>query len=442
MLNKIRTGIMDIRKSQHLLLILILFSGFVLSQCSTTYEPVEESVSQILKALSSDDMRGRQSFTPDIELAAEFIENQFKQAGLNTLPELENFRQSFILKEISIGSAEVTFNGKNITDSKYFALLNGESINWNQGTVKTFHIKNGDNFREKFQEYSSLEENVVIIIDPSFSDIFGRYQAYFSRPNRIHSDDKSENSVFVLGDSPASFTVIIEPEIEEKELANIVGTIQGKRSNEYVLFSAHYDHIGIRTTVEGDSIANGANDNASGVTAVIELAKYFKSMGKPERTLIFATFTAEEMGGYGSQYFSRQFNPDEIVAMFNIEMIGKPAVSGPNTAWITGYERSDFGELLSKSAEGTIYEFYPDPYPQQNLFYRSDNATLARLGVPAHTISTTPIDVDKDYHQVSDEYQTINIPHLTNTIKAIAKAAEGIVSGKDTPTRVDTELVD
>ena len=125
------------------------------------------------------------------------------------------------------------------------------------------------------------------------------------------------------------------------------------------------------------------------------------------------------------------------MAMFNIEMIGKPAVEGPNTAWITGFEKSSFGDLLQKSAEGTIYEFYPDPYPNQNLFYRSDNATLARLGVPAHTISTTPIDVDPDYHKVSDEFETIDVAHLTNTIRAISQAAVGIVSGQDTPTRVD-----
>ena len=433
---------MGISKSQILLIVLILLSGFSFSQCTPPYEPSEESVSRILKTLSSDEMRGRQAFTPNIELAADFISVQFEKAGLRTLPELEGYRQRFTLQEVSIGSAEITLNGKQLSDSQFFTFLNGEAINWNQEAVDTFSIEKGDNFRNKFQEYSSLEHDALIFIDPSFSDIFGRYQAFFSRPNRIHSEDTSANSIFILGESPGSFSVNIEPAIEEKELANLVGFIEGKRSDEYVLFSAHYDHIGIRTPVEGDSIANGANDNASGVTAVIELANHFKSMGKPERTLVFATFTAEEMGGYGSQYFSKQFNPDEIVAMFNIEMIGKPAVSGPNTAWITGYDRSDFGELLSKSAEGSIYEFYPDPYPQQNLFYRSDNATLARLGVPAHTISTTPIDVDTDYHQVSDEFNTINIPHLTNTIKAIAKAAQGIISGKDTPTRVDTDLVD
>ena len=247
---------------------------------------------------------------------------------------------------------------------------------------------------------------------------------------------------FVLAEPSEEFEISIKADMSEMELSNVVGKIEGNRPDEVVLFSAHYDHIGIQNAVEGDSIANGANDNASGVTAIIELARYFESLGKPERTLLFVGFTAEEMGGYGSQYFSRQLNPDEIVAMFNIEMIGKPAVSGPNTAWITGYERSSFGELLSKSAEGSVYEFYPDPYPSQNLFYRSDNATLARLGVPAHSISTTPIDVDPDYHQVSDEYETINVPHMTNTIKAIAKAAEGIVSGEDTPTRVDVNQMD
>ena len=117
---------------------------------------------------------------------------------------------------------------------------------------------------------------------------------------------------------------------------------------------------------------------------------------------MFVAFTGEESGGYGSRYFSQQVDPGEIVAMFNIEMIGKPAQEGPNTAWITGFERSSFGRILQEAVDGTPYSFYPDPYPNQNLFYRSDNATLARLGVPAHSISTTPIDVDPDYHRVTD----------------------------------------
>jgi Zn-dependent M28 family amino/carboxypeptidase len=231
-----------------------------------------------------------------------------------------------------------------------------------------------------------------------------------------------------------------QPEPEPYPLANVVGMIAGNRTDEYVLFSAHYDHIGIRPGGE-DTIANGANDDASGTTAVIELARYFKQQPKPERTLIFAAFTAEESGGFGSRHFSEQLDPDQVVAMFNIEMIGKPAVSGPNTAWITGYDRSSFGQILSDAVEGTIYEFYADPYPDQNLFFRSDNATLARLGVPAHSISTTPIDVDPDYHRVSDEVETLDLDHMTNTIRAIALAAQTIISGEATPTRVDPDSV-
>ncbi|GAB5409576.1 MAG: hypothetical protein BalsKO_19410 [Balneolaceae bacterium] len=412
------------------------------TQCSEPYIPTDEATASILKTLSSDKMRGRQAFTKDVSLAEDFIASNFEAIGLKSFSELDGFKQNFILNEISISSKSIVINGSPIKSEHVFAMLNGQIINWKSDEVKISEINGEDNFRAKFQDFSSSDTDLLVFVDPKLSDTFGRYQSFFSRPSRLMEGDESANIVFVLALATNSFSIQIEPQKEEKRLANVVGIIPGKRTDELVLFSAHHDHIGIRNAVEGDSIANGANDNASGVTAVIELAKHFKSKGKPERTLVFSTFTAEESGGYGSQYFSKHLNPDEIVAMFNIEMIGKPAVSGPNTAWITGYERSDFGELLSKSTEGTEYEFYADPYPQQNLFYRSDNATLARLGVPAHSISTTPIDVDKDYHQVSDEFETINISHLTNTIKAIARAAQGIVSGRDTPTRVDISLVD
>lgn len=422
--------------------VLYMVSLLVFIQCTQPYSTNDDAVSSTLRVLSSDEMRGRQAFTKDIDRAADFIASKFQEIGLDNFSNLEGYTQNFKLNEVGISDHSLVIDRKSVESDQFFALLNGKPIDWNNSTIEVQEIKKDDNYRARFQELSSSETNLLVFVDPSHSDIFGRYQGFYSRPTRTMDTDKSSNIVFILANRSNSFSITIEPKVEEQELANVLGIIPGNRTNEFVLFSAHHDHIGIRNVVEGDSIANGANDNASGVTAVIELAKYFKSKSKPERTLVFATFTAEEAGGYGSQYFSKQFNPDEIIAMFNIEMIGKPAVSGPNTAWVTGYERSNFGELLSKSTEGTEYEFYADPYPQQNLFYRSDNATLARLGVPAHTISTTPIDVDKDYHQVSDEFETINISHLTNTIRAIARAAQGIVSGQDTPTRVDINLVD
>ena len=158
---------------------------------------------------------------------------------------------------------------------------------------------------------------------------------------------ESRSVVYALTDVRSIETYALEALAvkTENSLTNVVGSLPGKRPDEFVLFSAHYDHIGIRRAVNGDSIANGANDDASGVAAVLSLARYFAAGPTPERTLIFAAFTAEERGGYGSRYFSQSVNPDEIIAMFNIEMIGKPATEGPNTAWITGWDKSDFGEL-------------------------------------------------------------------------------------------------
>lgn len=225
-------------------------------------------------------------------------------------------------------------------------------------------------------------------------------------------------------------------------MANVAGLIEGKtKPDEFVVFSAHHDHIGVLQSVNGDSIANGADDDASGTTAVIELARYFKKIDNNARSLIFVAFTAEEIGGFGSKYFSERQDPNHIVAMFNIEMIGKPSKFGPNTAWITGYEKSDFGEILQKNLIGTPFQFKPDPYPEQDLFYRSDNATLARLGVPAHSISTDEIDIDKLYHSVGDEFESMNIDNIVATIRAIALSSKGIVNGTDTPKRIDRAMV-
>lgn len=221
------------------------------------------------------------------------------------------------------------------------------------------------------------------------------------------------------------------------KLNNVVGVLTGKsKPEEIVIFSAHYDHIGTQQPVNGDSIANGADDDASGCTAVIALAKYFASLDNNARTLIFVTFTGEEMGGFGSRYFTGQVDPDKVVAMFNIEMIGKPSKWGPDAAFITGFERSDFGTILQKNVKGTTFQFMPDPYPDQDLFYRSDNARLAIKGVPAHSISTDQIDKDPYYHTVDDEVGTLDMKNMVGTIKAIAAGSKSIVDGKDTPTRV------
>jgi len=219
---------------------------------------------------------------------------------------------------------------------------------------------------------------------------------------------------------------------------NVIGVLKGKSlSDEYVLVTAHYDHLGIKKEKQGDNIYNGANDNASGVTAVLTLAEHFKKLDLNERSIIFIAFTAEEMGLRGSRYFGKIINPDNFVAGINIEMIGVQSEYGKNTAWLTGFDRSDFGEIIQKNLSDTKYKVFADPYPKQNLFFRSDNAALARLGIPAHTFSTTPMGKDSHYHKVTDEYKNLNILTIKESIELISKGIISIIKGEDTPTRID-----
>ena len=248
-----------------------------------------------------------------------------------------------------------------------------------------------------------------------------------------------KNGLSLFGDLKSyrqTFTFKNRKTNEDITSSNIIGILKGRsKKEEYVIISAHYDHLGMKKSGEGDLIYNGANDDASGVTGVLALAAYFKEVGH-ERTIVFAAFTAEEMGLVGSTYFGKEIDAAKFVAGINLEMIGKTPSFGPNTAWLTGFERSDFGKIIQRNLEGTGYQLFPDPYKKFSLFFRSDNASLARLGVPSHTFSTTPIDVDPDYHQVTDASETLNMTVITQTIQAVAKGTKSIINGTDTPTRV------
>lgn len=222
-----------------------------------------------------------------------------------------------------------------------------------------------------------------------------------------------------------------------RALFNVVGILKGKtKPEELVIFSAHYDHLGIVKPLGLDSIANGADDDASGVAAVIALAKAYGKLNNNDRTLVFVAFTAEEIGGFGSKYFSTQIDPETIKAMINIEMIGKDSKFGPNSVFITGFDRSNLGQLMQERVKGTNFTFYPDPYPEQRLFFRSDNATLARLGVPAHSFSTVQLPTDVYYHTVKDEFKTLDVNNIISTINAILIGAKGLVDGSETPSRI------
>lgn len=402
----------------------------------------DAEVQRVLGTLASDEMEGRRTFTKGIDKAAAFIAAEFKSYGIQPLKGSNSFLQSFAMIRPKFLSASGMLNESALDTKQIIAVTCSKEL---QVTEKSGYevavIAKGANLFGEARKYSGLTKNMIVLVDTTFTSSFGRLSQL--KGNMFYSD---KSVVFILTTETAikSITIDAKHEIQEMPLANVVGMIPGKKlPNEYVIFSGHYDHLGINTRnmVNNDSIYNGANDDAAGTTAMMLLAKYYAAAKNNERTLIFVAFTAEEVGGFGSQYFSKQFNPLDVKAMFNIEMIGSESKWGKNSAFITGYEKTDMGKILQNNLTGTNFTFYPDPYTSQNLFYRSDNATLARLGVPAHTISTTKIDVDPYYHKASDELSTIDIPNMTQIIRSIALSARGIISGKETPTRVDASTL-
>jgi hypothetical protein len=417
--------------------LLIMTTFFLFAQTKVDNIINAKEVERIEKTLSSDDMRGRRTFTPDIDRAADFIADEFKKIGLQTFNNSRGYKQEFALVRPKFISASATFDGNAIDPKNIIVITCQPDLHIDEKSGYSFaNIKAGENLSSAASKFIKANKNTIVFVDNSFASNFLRLTNF---KRSIFKTDK--NFVFVLADAvPSKFEIEAKHEITEQSLANVVGVLPGKsKKDEYVIFSGHYDHLGVGKPVNGDSIYNGANDDAAGTTAVIMLTKYFKALGNNERTIVFAAFTAEEVGGYGSQYFSRQFDPAKVVGMFNIEMIGTESKWGRNSAYITGFEKTDMGSILQKNLEGTGFNFYPDPYPEQQLFYRSDNATLARLGVPAHSISTSKMDSEPNYHKVSDQIETLDMDNMAMIIKSIALSSKTIVSGKDTPTRVKVE---
>ncbi|RTL59643.1 MAG: M20/M25/M40 family metallo-hydrolase [Sphingobacteriales bacterium] len=423
-----------------LLGLLLSITSFLFSQRITKVINVKK-VQKIEQVLSADDMEGRKAFTPGAERAASFIANEFKKAGLQKYNGSNSFLQEFAMIQPKFISATATVDGVDFPAEKIFVVTTQAQLTvTNLSGYGKVSVKKENNLTAVARELIGRNENLIVTVDTSLAANFSKLS--FLKRN-LFSTDKSV--IFLLTTKePTTFSIEVKHEIKEAKLMNVAGILPGKSlKNEYVIFSAHYDHLGVgKPNAKQDSIFNGANDDAAGTTAVIMLARYFARQKNNERTLVFAAFTAEESGGYGATYFSKQFDPAKVMAMFNIEMIGTESKWGTNSAYITGYEKTNMGEILQKNLNGTPFTFHPDPYPEQKLFYRSDNATLARLGVPAHTISTSKMDSEKYYHTQEDEIETLDMKNMTEIIKAIALSSRSIISGRDTPTRVVTDKLE
>lgn len=212
-------------------------------------------------------------------------------------------------------------------------------------------------------------------------------------------------------------------------MAQLVGAT---RSNEIIVLSAHHDHVGNRVdpkTPRPDTVYNGADDDASGTVAVLELAEAL-SRRRLERTVIFATFGSEETGGQGSSHFIDAAGVDltQLIANVQFEMLGRPDPTvPPHTLWLTGFERSNLGDELARRGARLV----ADPHPEQSFFTRSDNIRFARRGVVAHTVSS--YGLHKDYHEPSDEIGTIDFAHMTRAIQSLVAPLTWLANGRFRP---------
>jgi len=442
-----------------------VFAISALTACNSTQQSIEsqvdanisfEQVSKDVTYLASNELQGRSNFTKDIDTAANYIAERFKAIGLKSQSgatnDIKSFLQEYQIKTVTPATLNVTLNKQNIAKDNLAIASNSTDINWkNDDSVSLHTIGEADNMRAALQKINHQGGKHVVLLNLAHEKMFHRYQNYFNHGiTKLETTAKPSDTVtggsiiLVLTNETdiKTFSVQATNTVKETVLKNVVGILPGKsKADEIVLYSAHYDHLG----KQGESeIFNGADDDASGTSAIINLAEHFSKTQSNERTIMFAAFSAEEIGGFGSKYFSKQLNPDSITAMINIEMIGKPSKFGEGTVWMTGMERSSLGDLLNlaltENANNTL-KVHSDPYPKQNLFYRSDNATLARLGVPAHSFSSTQLDKDEHYHQTSDDINSLNLSSMHQVIKTLAIATTPLVEGKITPSRIDPNKV-
>lgn len=222
-------------------------------------------------------------------------------------------------------------------------------------------------------------------------------------------------------------------ETKHWDTRNVIAYLPGRDpalKDDVILLTAHLDHLGVGKPVNGDSIYNGADDDASGCVAVLQLARVLAQGTPPRRTVYFVFFGSEETGGQGDEYFL-QHPPvplKNIVANLEFEMIGRPDPAiQPDQLWLTGFDRSNLGPELARHGAKLV----ADPHPKEQFFQRSDNYALARQGVIAHTVSS--FGLHKDYHQPSDEISRIDFTHMEQAIASLVKPVRWLANSDFKP---------
>jgi hypothetical protein len=432
----------------------------------------ERNVRAQMEFLASDALQGRGSGTQFELLAGQYIASQMREFGVEPAGDADASGNKTYIQTVNItrnafaeapklsytvnGTGVVFEHGKEIIVSRISSSqLSGElqKINLDgkpkAGAIAFVKLREGEetqNLNQKLQAILAGGAAAVIVEETAqyrsqWSNLAAR-RISFTTVTNVRGNPS--NIIIANKDAANTLTQIADgTKIEIKgELAspqtqqtwNAVGKLTGTVSSsspEIILLSAHMDHLGVRPNAPGDDkIFNGADDDASGCVAALELARILAGGPRPKRTVYFAFFGSEEAGGYGAQYFvnTLPFPKEKLVANLEFEMIGRPdAKVAAEELWLTGFERSNLGAELAKQGAKLV----ADPHPDQNFFQRSDNYTLARQGVIAHTVSS--FGLHKEYHQANDDLNTIDFNHMTRAINSMVKPVQWLVNSNFKP---------
>lgn len=215
----------------------------------------------------------------------------------------------------------------------------------------------------------------------------------------------------------------------ETKAFNVIGFIEGtddRLKNEVIILGAHYDHIGKSKIVEGDSIANGANDNAAGTSAVLAMSKYFASKKNNKRSIMIAFFSAEEMGLLGSKHLAKRLKSENLnlYTMVNIEMIGVPFIDRDYEAFVSGYDLSNMAAKMNEYVGSNLIG-YSEISNKYSLFKRSDNYPFyEQFKLPCQTISSCDLTNFDFYHHVDDEIDKLDYEFMASLINKMIPAIE------------------
>ncbi len=433
----------------------------------------EASVAATISFLAADELAGRGTPSPELDIASRYVASRLRAAGAEGLGPQGSY---FLTSEIDV--VQVPRHGSKLvcggTDARVSLVRGSEGSEGNPGQPITYSgnetlrwdaSRTGDKLPEGFSAPVILPWNtdlgppgsrafnsearrlasggaIAILVEVAEDSPWWSYAESNQERPRIDSPRGRLGAPILVVASGAiidgqPISLSIPPNTKAKaQVRNVAGILRGsdpELAHQAILFTAHLDHLGSGAP-GSDPIFNGADDDASGVTAVLTLADSFGAL-RPhaKRSLIFMTFWGEESGLLGSKQFVSDpaWPLQDIVANINIEMIGRPEAGAENKCWMTGWTESDLGSLFSQGSRRLGVETFEHPKYSSQLYRASDNFSFVQKGVVAHSFSAGSLH--EDYHQPSDEWQKLNLPHMTQVIRGLYAGALPLAQGKWTP---------